>query len=67
VTFNAYEETSQKSMKAAAEEVQSKTFRDDVDHDKSSIVNTRVSGDCAWQNRRYPSLNGVVTVIWKVC
>jgi len=29
---------------------------EDVDHDKSSIITTRVSGDGAWQN-------GVVTII----
>jgi len=43
VNFNVYEETSQESMRAAAEEVQSntQTLGDDIDHDKSSIVNTR--------------------------
>ena len=59
---NAYMETSHKPMTNAACEVH-KDSNDNNQTSISDIVNTKVSGDGAWQKRGYSSLNGVVTLI----
>lgn len=61
---NAYVDTCQESMKKTAKEVREKrTEEDPTSVDKDGVVNTKVSGDGAWQKRGYSSLNGVMTLI----
>ena len=61
---NAYVGTAQESMEKAAHEIcdlesQNTASTTDID----SILDTKVSGDGAWQKIGHSSLNGVVTLI----
>ena len=60
--YNAYVETSHKSVINAACEVH-KDSNDNNQTLSSDIVNAKVSGDGAWQKPGYSSLNGVATLI----
>ena len=61
---NAYVETCHESMEKAAKEVRAKRIEEDPTCvDNNGVVNTKVSGDGAWQKRGYSSLNGVMTLI----
>ena len=64
---NAYVGTAQESMEKAAHEIcdlESQKLDDTASTtDIDSVLDTKVSGDGAWQKRGYSSLNGVVTLI----
>ena len=64
---NAYIGTAQESMEKAAHEICDLEFQklDDTASttDIDSVLDTKVSGDGAWQKRGHSSLNGVVTLI----
>ena len=63
---NAYVGTAQESMEKAAHEIcdlESQKLDDTASTtDIDSVLDTKVSGDGAWQKRGHPSLNGVVTL-----
>ena len=64
---NAYVGTAHKSMEKAAHEIcdlESQKLEDNASTtDTNSVLDTRVSGDGAWQKRGHSSLNGAVTLI----
>ena len=64
---NAYVGTAQESMEKAAHEIcdlESQKLDDTASTtDIDSVLDTKVSGDGAWQKRGHSSLNGVVTLI----
>ena len=64
---NAYVGTAQESMEKTAHEIcdlESQKLDDTASTtDIDSVLNTKVSGDDAWQKRGHSSLNGVVTLI----
>ena len=61
--INAYVETSHKSLTNATCEVLKHKNSNNNETSSSDIVNTKVSGDGAFQNGGYSWLNGVVTLI----
>lgn len=54
---NAYLQTAHKSMAEAATQIHNSN------DSSAAVIDTKVSGDGAWQKRGYSSLNGVVTLI----